>query len=101
MSPKKQVMFAISVSLLNPHAILDTVGVIGANSLRYSETSELIAFSTACIAVSWITFLMLAVIGRSTRSIDREGKIVMTINKISAVIIWGIAAYIGYQLLIF
>src|SRR4051812_44677205 len=34
-SLKKQVLFAASVSLLNPHAILDTVGVIGTSSLRY------------------------------------------------------------------
>lgn len=34
-SLKKQVLFAASVSLLNPHAIMDTVGVIGTSSLRY------------------------------------------------------------------
>lgn len=98
MSTRKQVMFAISVSLLNPHAILDTIGVIGANSLRYSETAELVVFAVACIFVSWISFIVIAVIGRSIRSIDREGRIVVMVNKISALIIWGIAIYIGYQL---
>ncbi|CAM4196822.1 LysE/ArgO family amino acid transporter [Lacicoccus alkaliphilus] len=98
MRADKQIMFAISVSLLNPHAILDTIGVIGANSLRYSGVAELVAFAVACIIVSWITFIMLAVIGRSIRSIDREGKIVMTINKVSALMIWGVASYIAYQL---
>ena len=34
-SAKKQIIFAASVSLLNPHAILDTIGVIGTNSLNY------------------------------------------------------------------
>ena len=32
---KKQILFAASVSLLNPHAILDTIGVIGTNSIQY------------------------------------------------------------------
>ena len=31
---KKQILFAASVSLLNPHAILDTIGVIGTNSIH-------------------------------------------------------------------
>ncbi len=33
--PKKQILFAASVSLMNPHAILDTIGIIGTNSLQY------------------------------------------------------------------
>ena len=36
LTAKTQVMFAMSVSLLNPHAILDTIGVIGTSSLVYS-----------------------------------------------------------------
>lgn len=33
--PLKANPFAASVSLLNPHAILDTIGVIGTNSIQY------------------------------------------------------------------
>ena len=62
---KKQIMFAASVSLLNPHAILDTVGVIGTSSLRYAGMEKL-AFAAACIAVSWIWFTGLAIGGRLT-----------------------------------
>ncbi|SDJ33574.1 LysE/ArgO family amino acid transporter [Natribacillus halophilus] len=98
MSAKKQILFAISVSLLNPHAVLDTVGVIGTNSLRYSATSELIGFTIACIVVSWVSFIGLAMIGKTIRTIDKEGKIVVLINKISAVIIWGVAIFLVYQL---
>lgn len=36
MQLKQQVIFAATVSLLNPHAILDTFGVIGTSSLAYS-----------------------------------------------------------------
>src|SRR5699024_10606748 len=35
MSAKKQIGFALSVSLLNPHAIMDTVGVIGTSASVY------------------------------------------------------------------
>ncbi len=41
MSPMKQVSFALSVSLLNPHAILDTIGVIGSSAALYSGSNKL------------------------------------------------------------
>ena len=69
---------------MNPHAVLDTVGVIGTNSLRYSAAFDLIGFTVACIAVSWVSFIGLAMIGKTIRTIDKEGKIVVLINKISA-----------------
>ncbi|MEH7253546.1 LysE family transporter, partial [Neobacillus niacini] len=41
LSPKKQIAFATSVSLLNPHAIMDTIGVIGTSSISYSGIEKL------------------------------------------------------------
>ncbi|MFS0862877.1 LysE/ArgO family amino acid transporter [Fredinandcohnia sp. 179-A 10B2 NHS] len=96
-TPKKQIVFAASVSLLNPHAILDTIGVIGTNSLSYTD-SDKIAFTFATITVSWLWFLGLAVVGRYVGKIDQTGSLLTIINKISAVIIWGVAAYMGLQL---
>lgn len=40
-SPKKQIVFAMSVSLLNPHAVLDTMGVIGTSSLQYEGADKI------------------------------------------------------------
>ncbi|MFF2879129.1 LysE/ArgO family amino acid transporter [Gottfriedia sp. NPDC057991] len=90
---KKQILFAASVSLLNPHAILDTIGIIGTNSLQY-DGIEKIAFSVTCIAVSWIWFLSLAIAGRTVGKLDQSGKFMLIINKISAIIIWCIAIYL-------
>lgn len=92
-SPKKQIAFAASVSLLNPHAILDTVGVIGTSSISYMG-SEKIAFTITCILVSWVWFLGLAIAGRAVGNLDRSGTIVLKINKLSALIIWGVAFYL-------
>lgn len=94
-SPRKQIAFAASVSLLNPHAILDTVGVIGAGSLAY-EGGEKAAFAAACIAVSWIWFAGLALAGILLGQLDKSGRFMVLVNKISAVIMWGAGAYIGY-----
>ncbi|MER1998449.1 MAG: LysE family transporter, partial [Lysinibacillus sp.] len=62
-SARRQITFAASVSLLNPHAILDTIGVIGTSSLAYSGYEKWI-FTLACIVVSWIWFISLAILGK-------------------------------------
>ncbi|UFT99170.1 LysE/ArgO family amino acid transporter [Radiobacillus kanasensis] len=93
MSPKKQVTFALSVSLLNPHAIMDTIGVIGTSSLTYTGL-EKISFAGACIMVSWLWFFGLAIVGRKIGSFDSSGKLLIVINKVSAIIMWGTALYL-------
>ena len=95
-SARRQITFAASVSLLNPHAILDTIGVIGTSSLTYTGYEKWI-FTLACIVVSWIWFLSLALVGRKIGQIDGNGKFLKNINKLSALIIWVMALYMGYQ----
>lgn len=97
LSPKKQIILAASVSLLNPHAILDTIGVIGTSSLSYGG-SAIWAFTGACILVSWIWFLGLAAAGRMLGNMDEEGQWTRLLNKFSAFIIWGAAVYMVSQL---
>ncbi|PLR94168.1 LysE/ArgO family amino acid transporter [Bacillus sp. T33-2] len=92
-TPMKQVMFAASVSLLNPHAIMDTIGVIGTSSLSY-QGMEKWAFTLSCIIVSWIWFTGLAIAGHITGKIDTAGKGLAALNKISALIMWGTALYL-------
>ncbi|HDX9589121.1 TPA: amino acid transporter [Bacillus pseudomycoides] len=95
---KKQIVFAASVSLLNPHAILDTIGVIGTNSIQYIGTEKW-AFTFATIFVSWIWFIGLAIAGRMLGKIDSSGKRIQLLNKISGVIIWAVALYMLFQLI--
>ncbi|MED5019757.1 LysE family transporter [Paenibacillus chibensis] len=94
---KKQIMFAVSVSLLNPHAILDTIGVIGTSSLGYAGMNKL-AFTVSTMAVSWIWFFGLAYAGKKVGDADRGGRVLGIINKLSALVIWGVAVYIALKL---
>ena len=96
-SPRRQITFAASVSLLNPHAILDTIGVIGTSSLAYTGYDKWI-FTLACIVVSWMWFISLAVFGKKIGQINGSGNFLKRINQISAIIIWVMAIYMGYQL---
>lgn len=97
LSPKGQVGYALSVSLLNPHALLDTVGVIGTGSLAY-DGMERWGFAAATAGVSWIWFLGLAAAGRMLGRTDTSGKVIRWMNRASALLIWGIALYMGLQL---
>ena len=96
-STRRQITFAASVSLLNPHAILDTIGVIGTSSLTYTGTDKWL-FMFACIVVSWIWFVSLAVVGRKIGQLNGNGNFLKRLNQISAIIIWFMAVYMGYQL---
>ena len=98
MTPRKQIAFAASVSLLNPHAIMDTVGVIGTSSLSYSGIDK-VSFALACIIVSWVWFFSLAFVGRQVRKIDQSRRFISILNKVSALIMWGTAMYLGFSLI--
>lgn len=96
-SARRQVAFAASVSLLNPHAIMDTIGVIGTSSLAYTGYEKWV-FTMACIMISWIWFFFLAISGRKIGQFDKNGKFLKYMNQVSALIIWAMAIYMGYQL---
>ncbi|NGZ76282.1 LysE/ArgO family amino acid transporter [Saccharibacillus alkalitolerans] len=93
----KQMIFAISVSLLNPHALLDTIGVIGTSALVYEGPARL-RFAAACAAVSWVWFAGLAGAGAVLRRFDGSGRWMALFNKGSALFIWGTALYLLWSL---
>ncbi|RXZ83668.1 amino acid transporter [Paenibacillaceae bacterium] len=94
----KQIWFALSVSLMNPHAIMDTIGVIGINSLNYAAEERWV-FTISIIAVSAVWFFGLAFAGRQVGKRDVQGRLTGRLNKVSALIMWGLAIYMGSQLL--
>jgi len=97
-SLKKQVLFAASVSLLNPHAIMDTVGVIGTSAIKY-EGEEKAIFVITCMMVSWVWFIGLSLVGRVIGKIDKSGSFLLVLNKISAIIMWVAAIYLVHSLI--
>lgn len=98
LTAKKQIMFALSVSLLNPHALLDTIGVIGTSSLQFAG-KEKIFFTLGCVTISSLWFFGLSVMGHFLHRLDKTGQWLLRVNTFSAVIVWIIAAYIAYLLL--
>ena len=93
---KQQILFAITVSLFNPHAVLDTIGVIGTSSINYIG-NEKVWFTIACILVSWCWFLLLAIMGWKVGKQQGFTQFFGVINKISAVFMWLSAIYMAYS----
>lgn len=94
LSRRQQIGYSLSVSLLNPHAILDTVGVIGTGALLYTSAPDKWAYAGAAVLVSWLWFPALALAGRSLQRIGPSGRIDRYINRGSAIIMWLVA--LGY-----
>lgn len=95
---RRQITFAASVSLLNPHAIMDTIGVIGTSSLVYEGLEKWI-FAVACILVSWLWFIGLAIAGKLIGQYGKSSNLLKRLNQFSAFIIWVMAVYMGYQII--
>jgi L-lysine exporter family protein LysE/ArgO len=66
--PRHVVARTAAVSLLNPHAILDTVGVIGA-AISAQPSAHRLAFGVGTATASWLWFLVLAVAASALRRV--------------------------------
>lgn len=94
----RRIFFAILVSLLNPHAILDTIGVIGTMSLQYQRPQTKLGFTAACIAVSWVWFFALITVGNLTRKPQFSANFFCRLKRISAIIMWIVGLQLAYKI---
>ena len=88
---RRQIGFTSSVSLLNPHALIDILAVIGGSAVMYTAWSEKIAFGVASVLVSWMWFLGLSIAGHMVGRAALRKSSLLIFNRISAVMMWGSA----------
>lgn len=92
--PRKQILAALSLSILNPYAAIDFVTVIGPSSLTYTGADRW-AFTLGCLVNSWLWFPMLAVAGhfacRHLLNSDNGRRIG---GRLSAVVVWLCAGFL-------
>lgn len=81
----KKLIYTLSISLLNPHAILDTFVIIGSVSTKYLGT-EKHAFTMGCILIDAVWFLFLGGLGFYLGKLKNSNQIIKIINRISSVI---------------
>lgn len=67
-SPKTVISRAVAASLFNPHAIIDTVGILGAAIAAQSVAGRAV-FTAGTISASWLWFLVLAAAAAALRHV--------------------------------
>lgn len=93
---RRQARFTASVSLLNPHALIDTLAVIGGSAVAYSAWTERVAFGVASITVSWLWFFGLSIAGHMVGKVALRKSSLHILNRVSATMMWLSAVYLGY-----
>jgi L-lysine exporter family protein LysE/ArgO len=94
----QRVRYSLSVSLLNPHAIMDTVVVIGGGAALYNHPAEKWAYALAAMLVSWLWFTALSLVGRGLHRVAATPTAARWINRGSGTIMWAVAARTLWQL---
>jgi L-lysine exporter family protein LysE/ArgO len=77
---------------------LDKVRVIGTSSISYTGV-EKFGFTLACITISWIWFFSVGLMGRQVGRLNNSKGFITTVNKVSALIMWGTAIYLSFTLI--
>lgn len=93
---KRQIGFTSSVSLLNPHALIDTLAVIGGSALAYTSWSERMVFGIASVTVSWLWFFGLSIAGHTIGRVALRKSSLLVLNRVSAAMMWLSAIYLAY-----
>ncbi|MBD0356664.1 MAG: LysE family transporter [Rubrobacter sp.] len=96
MRPAAMVAQTAGVSLLNPHAILETVGILGAAIAAQAAESR-VEFATGVISASWVWFLM---VGRGASVVQRwlTSSVRLWIQRGSGVLMLALAGILAFEL---
>lgn len=96
-APVRTARKTAALSLLNPHAVLETVGVIGA-AIAAQDATERTAFAGGIVTASWLWFLILAVGAAALRRRLSIG-MRLRLERVSGFLMLGLAAFFARDLL--
>ncbi|MCA9507912.1 MAG: amino acid transporter [Myxococcales bacterium] len=101
-SMKKIIVMSVAFSLLNPHAWLDTVVVMGSVSSQYNESLQLLAFTIGACLVSFTWFFLLGFLAKYFRQFLLMAKVQRGLNLFVAIIMGTISFSLArYSLTLF
>ncbi|MDA8347147.1 MAG: LysE family transporter [Thermaerobacter sp.] len=93
----RKVRYSLSVSLLNPHAIMDTVVVIGGGAALYTTAADRWSYALSVTLVSWVWFFGLSLAGRIIYRLAKGPAIQRWLNRGSAALMWAVAVRYALQ----
>lgn len=88
---RRRIMHTLRASLLNPHAIMDTIIIIGGGAAMYTTVGEKLAYAMAAVLVSWLWFFAISIAGRALGQLKNQVSTLKWIQRFSAGIMWTIA----------
>jgi L-lysine exporter family protein LysE/ArgO len=95
--PRQVLARTAAVSLLNPHAIIDTVAVLG-TAIAGQPADSRMSFGAGVVTASWIWFLFLASAAALLRKALTPSRRVW-FDRFSGVVLLGFAGYLAYELI--
>ncbi len=95
--PAAMAVQAAGVSLLNPHAILETVGVLG-GMIAAQAAEDRAAFAAGVISASWVWFLVIGV-GASALQRWLTPRIRLWIQRVCGVVMLAFAGVLALELI--
>lgn len=93
----RKIRYSLSVSLLNPHAIMDTVVVIGGGAALYGAVADRWAYALGATLVEWLWFFGLSLAGRVVYRVASGPAVQRWLNRGSAVLMWVVAVRYAWQ----
>lgn len=97
-SLRRAVMTALAVTWLNPHAYLDTVGLIGAVSTGFDGFEAKAAFALGAISAEFLFFFSLGYGARMLAPIFARPRAWAVFDIVIALVMWSIAALLIAEL---
>lgn len=97
---RRRIVRTLKFSLLNPHAIMDTVVVIGGGAAVYPLIASRVIYTIAACLVSWMWFLTLVFMGRGLAQWRSDPRTLKMMNRLSAAIMWVIAARYMWEIVV-
>ncbi|MCP2014176.1 L-lysine exporter family protein LysE/ArgO [Deinococcus sp. HSC-46F16] len=97
-TPATVIATAAAFSLLNPHAILDTVVLIGGASAGLGDRARL-AFLGGAVAASWLWFFALALLAGRLAGLMRSARAWQVLDVLIGLLMWAIAGGLVASLL--
>lgn len=90
-SARNAVLTCLALAFLNPHVYLDTVGLIGAVSIRFHEIPDKVAYGLGATLASFVFFFGLGFGAKMLAPIFAKPKAWMVLDVVIGLIMWSIA----------
>ena len=89
------ILICLALTWLNPHVYLDTLGLVGAVSIQFTEQAQKVAFGIGAVAASFVFFFSLGYGARFLAPIMQTPRTWKILDTLIGLLMW----YLAYGLL--